>query len=139
MPMYDPNWIQPMRDELTAIGVKEMRTPAEVDEVLSKTDGTVLVVVNSMCGCAAAGCRPGVKLALEGAKRPTTLTTVFAGQDAEATEKARSYFVGYPPSSPSVALMKDRKIVYMLERRGIEGKSAQEIAKSLTDAFEKHC
>lgn len=137
--MYEERFVKPMRDELTSLGVKEMRTPSEVDEVLSNTPGTVLVVVNSICGCAAAGCRPGVKLALQNEKRPEHLTTVFAGQDKDATEKARTYFTGYPPSSPSVALLKDGKIVYMLERRGIEGRSPEQISQSLAEAFNKYC
>lgn len=128
-----------MRKDLTQAGVRELRTAAEVDEALSADTGTVLVVVNSVCGCAAGGARPGVKLALQSAKRPAQLTTVFAGQDKEATERARSYFTGYPPSSPSVALLKDGDCVFMMQRKDIEGRSPEEIAKQLSSAFEKFC
>jgi putative YphP/YqiW family bacilliredoxin len=107
--MYDPALVQPMREELTKIGVIEMRTPSEVDEILSQKSGTVMVIVNSVCGCAAGGARPGVALALNHAKKPSHVTTVFAGQDKEATEQARKYFLGYPPTSPSIGLLKDGK------------------------------
>ncbi len=137
--MYNPALVQPMRDELTSLGVTELTTASEVDEVLSKKEGTVLVVVNSVCGCAAGAARPGVKLALQNDKKPTKVTTVFAGQDKEATEKARSYFLGYPPSSPSAALLKDGEVVFMLQRRDIEGYSAAEISEKLKTAFNEHC
>lgn len=138
--MYDERFITPMRQELTRLGVEEMRTPAEVDERLKDSKGTTLVVVNSMCGCAARNARPAVKMALDKAPaRPDTLTTVFAGQDADATARARSYFTGYPPSSPQIGLLKDGKLVFMLERHQIEGRGAEEIAKDLVGAFEKHC
>ncbi len=137
--MYDPRIVEPMREELTRIGVTELRSPQEVDKVLGERSGTVLVVVNSVCGCAAGGARPGVTLALKHAKKPSKLTTVFAGQDKEATERARSYFAEFPPSSPAMALLKDGKVVEMLERRDIEGHSPQEIAAKLTAAFERHC
>ena len=137
--MYDPALVKPMRDELTQLGVKELTTPEEVDEVLPGTSGTTLVIVNSVCGCAAGSARPGVALALQHAKRPDNLTTVFAGQDKEATERARSHFVGFPPSSPSIALMKDGAVVHMVHRHDIEGFSAEEIAAKLTQAFDTHC
>src|SRR5688572_13027636 len=135
--MYDERFITPMRPELTRLGVEEMRTPAEVDERLKDSKGTTLVVVNSMCGCAARNARPAVKIALDQSPaRPDALTTVFAGQDADATARARSYFTGYPPSSPQIALFKERKLVFMLERKNIEGRAAQDIAADLTAAFE---
>ncbi len=137
--MYDPQLVQPMREELTRVGVKEMRTAAEVDETLQNAKGTTLVVVNSVCGCAAGGARPGVAMALQNPKKPETLTTVFAGQDKEATDKARSYFPQYPPSSPAVALLKEGKLVFMLQRRDIEGHAPQEIAEKLKEAFNTYC
>jgi putative YphP/YqiW family bacilliredoxin len=137
--MYDPALVQPMREELTKIGVIEMRTPSEVDEILSQKSGTVMVIVNSVCGCAAGGARPGVALALNHAKKPSHVTTVFAGQDKEATEQARKYFLGYPPTSPSIGLLKDGKLVFMMQRQDIEGHDAEGIAKKLTEAFDKYC
>jgi putative YphP/YqiW family bacilliredoxin len=131
--------IRPMREELTRIGVEELRTPADVEKILDNAEGTVMVVVNSICGCAAAKARPGIALALQHDARPDKVTTVFAGADIEATEKARSYFTGYEPSSPSIALLKDGKLVYMLERRQIEGKDAPEVAAELTRAFDLYC
>ena len=139
MPMYDERLVQPMRQELTRIGFREMRTPEEVDETLKDAKGTTLVVVNSICGCAARNARPAVAMALQHEKTPDQLTTVFAGQDADATNRARSYFTGYSPSSPQIALMKDGKIVFMLERWQIEGRSADAIAEDLRGAFDKHC
>ncbi|MEP6717862.1 MAG: BrxA/BrxB family bacilliredoxin [bacterium] len=136
---YSELMIRPMREELTRIGVEELRTPEQVDETLTKTDGTVLVVVNSICGCAAGKARPGIARALEHNVKPDKVATVFAGADIEATEKARSYFTGYAPSSPSIALMKDGKLVYMMERRQIEGKDASQVANELIHAFEEHC
>ena len=136
---YDERFIAPMRAELTRLGVEEMRTAEEVDAKLKDATGTTLLVVNSMCGCAARNARPAVALALRGAKRPDALTTVFAGQDLEATARARGYITGYAPSSPSIALLKDGAPVFMLERRRIEGRSADEIAEDLTEAFEKYC
>jgi len=136
--MYDPNLVEPMRKELTSIGVQELCTPEEVDTAL-KQDGTVLVVVNSVCGCAAGGARPGVALALKHSKLPKKSVTVFAGQDKEATERARSYFVGFPPSSPSVALLRDGEVVAMVSRHEIEGHSPQQIAQKLTAIFDQHC
>ena len=137
--MYDERFITPMRQELTRLGVEELRTPEEVDARLKDAPGTTLVVVNSMCGCAARNARPAVAQALQHAAKPDVLTTVFAGQDAEATQRARSYFTGYPPSSPSIALLKDGKLVFMLERHQIEGRSAHDIARDLVGAFDKYC
>ncbi|MDQ6651382.1 MAG: BrxA/BrxB family bacilliredoxin [Acidobacteriota bacterium] len=136
---YSELMIRPMREELTRIGIEELRTPAEVDETLNNTKGTVMVVVNSICGCAAGKARPGIARALQHSVRPDKVATVFAGADIEATEKARSYFTGYEPSSPSIALLKDGKLVYMLERRQIEGKDASQVASALTQAFDQHC
>jgi putative YphP/YqiW family bacilliredoxin len=137
--MYDPRLVQPMREELTRIGFEELRTPAQVDAVLGATKDTTLVVVNSVCGCAARNARPAAALAIQHAKRPTRLLTVFAGQDGDATARARSYFTGYPPSSPQMGLFKDGKLVYMLERKNIEGRPAQEIAADLVAAFDRYC
>lgn len=138
--MYEERFVAPMREELTSAGVRELRTVAEVDSVLSQSKGTVLVVVNSICGCAAGAARPAVKMALQKTtKKPETLTTVFAGQDKEATERARSYFIGFPPSSPSIALLKDGEVVRMVHRHEIEGRSAQQIADTLVAAFEEYC
>ena len=139
VPMYDPRLVQPMREELTRIGFHELRTPAEVDDALRTAKETTLVVVNSVCGCAARNARPAATLALQHARRPARLLTVFAGQDADATERARSYFTGYPPSSPQMALFKDGRLIFMLERKNIEGRPAQDIAADLTAAFEKYC
>lgn len=136
---YSELMIRPMREELTLIGVEELRTPEQVDETLTKTDGTVMVVVNSICGCAAGKARPGIARALQHNVKPDKVTTVFAGADIEATDKARSYFTGYEPSSPSIALLKDGKLVYMMERRQIEGKDASQVANELIQAFEQHC
>ena len=137
--MYDERFVTPMRMELTQIGVEEMRTPQEVDAKLKDTHGTTLVVVNSVCGCAARNARPAVARAIQHDARPDQLTTVFAGQDVEAVQRARSYFTGYAPSSPQIALMKDGQVVYMLERHQIEGRTAEDISKDLTRAFDKYC
>lgn len=137
--MYPAEMVRPMREELTRLGFREMRSPAEVDGLLAETRGTALVVVNSICGCAAGRARPAVALSLGHHPRPETLATVFAGQDQEATARARSYFTGYPPSSPSIALLQDGKLVFMLERRQIEGRAAEEIAADLTTAFDRFC
>ena len=137
--MYPEFMIAPMREELTRFGVQELRTAREVDDALTQTPGTVMVVVNSVCGCAAGKARPGVALALEHAVKPDLVATVFAGADTEATERARSYFTGYPPSSPSVALFKGGKLVYMIERHQIENQEAGAIAAQLTAAFDTHC
>ncbi len=139
VPMYDPQLVQPMREELSRIGFQELRTPAEVDAVLGSTTDTTLVVVNSVCGCAARNARPAVTLAINHAHRPRQLLTVFAGQDADATARARSYFTGYQPSSPQIALFKAGDLVFMLERRNIEGRAAQDIAADLIQAFDRYC
>ena len=127
-----------MRAELTRLGFEDLRSPDAVDQAV-KQPGTTMIVVNSVCGCAAGKARPGIALALTRGKRPAHLTTVFAGADLEATETARAYFAPYPPASPSIALMKDGKLVYMMERRQIEGQSADMIATELRKAFETHC
>ena len=137
--MYDERVVTPMRQELTQLGVQEMRTPDEVDAKLKEAKGTTLVVVNSVCGCAARNARPAVAKALQHAVKPTALTTVFAGQDAAAVQRARSYFTGYPPSSPQIALLKEGRLVFMLERHNIEGRTAGEIAEDLVAAFDKYC
>ena len=137
--MYDERFITPMRQELTRLGVEEMRAANEVDAKLKDAQGTTLLVVNSMCGCAARNARPAVASALQHEKKPDRLTTVFAGQDIEATARARAYITGYAPSSPSIALLKDGKPVFMLERFQIEGRSAEEISKDLVGAFDKFC
>jgi putative YphP/YqiW family bacilliredoxin len=136
---YPESFIGPMRQELTRLGVRELRTAEDVDAVLGEQRGTVMVVVNSMCGCAAGKARPGIARALQHAVKPEVVATVFAGGDIEATERARSYFTGYPPSSPSVAILRDGKLVYMMERRQIENQSAEAIASNLTAAFDQFC
>jgi len=136
---YPEMMIRPMREELTRLGVEELKTPEAVDETLQNTKGTVMVIVNSVCGCAAGKARPGVALALKHDALPDKVVTVFAGGDIEATEKARSYFTGYQPSSPSIALLKDGQLVYMLERRQIEGRFAEQIADELKHAFDQYC
>lgn len=139
MSIYDERLVAPMRNELTRLGVEELRTADAVDAKLRADKGTTLVVVNSVCGCAARNARPAVARALSHETRPDSLTTVFAGQDTEATQRARGYMVGYPPSSPSIALFKDGRLVFMLERYQIEGRSADEIARDLTGAFDRYC
>lgn len=136
---YDPQLVQPMREELTRIGFQELRTPAEVDEALATKDQTVLLVVNSVCGCAAGKARPGVALALRAGVTPDHLATVFAGMDLDATTRAREYFEGYPPSSPQIALLKNGRLLHMLERKDIEGREAPAIAEDLVSAFETFC
>ena len=136
---YSELMIRPMREELTRIGVEELRTPEAVEQTLDNSKGTVMVVVNSICGCAAGKARPGIARALQHSVRPDKVGTVFAGADIEATEKARSYFTGYEPSSPSIALLKDGQLVYMMERRQIEGKDASQVATELIQAFDQHC
>lgn len=136
---YPEIMIRPMREELTRLGVEELRTPEEVDAALQNAKGTVMVVVNSICGCAAGRARPGVALALQHEVRPNKVATVFAGADIEATEKARGYFTGYGPSSPSIGLLKDGELVFMLERYQIEGRDAEQIAGELTKAFDNFC
>ncbi|MGE5744550.1 MAG: BrxA/BrxB family bacilliredoxin [Gemmatimonadota bacterium] len=128
-----------MREELTRIGFEELRTPEEVDRVLGTEKATTLVVVNSVCGCAARNARPAAAIALQHPKRPARLLTVFAGQDADATARARGYFTGVAPSSPQMGLLKDGKLVYMLERRNIEGRPAADIAADLVAAFDRFC
>ena len=137
--IYDERLVAPMRQELTRLGFEELRTREAVDEKLKDAPGTTLVVVNSICGCAARNARPAVAMALRNEAKPEHLTTVFAGQDVDATERAREYFTGYQPSSPSIGLLKDGQIVYMLERWQIEGRPAQEIAGDLVEAFDRHC
>jgi putative YphP/YqiW family bacilliredoxin len=136
---YPESFIGPMREELTSLGVKELRTPAQVDAAVRDTRGTLMIVVNSMCGCAAGRARPGIALALQHANKPDVVATVFAGGDVEATERARGYFAPHPPSSPSIALLRDGQLVYMMERRQIENQSAEAIARALTGAFDKFC
>jgi len=136
---YDPKLVQPMRDELTRIGITELTTPEEVDTFMSLKDGTTLIVVNSVCGCAAGMARPGVTQALQHEKRPHRVATVFAGQDGPATERARSFFAEYPPSSPSFALFKDGSLAHFIPRHAIEGRDPREVAAELTTAFELHC
>ena len=135
---YDPVLVQPMREELSRIGVQELTTPEEVDAFMARS-GTKLLVVNSVCGCAAGQARPGVALALQHATKPDHAATVFAGQDVDATARARSYFEDYPPSSPSVALLRDREVVYFMPRHAIEGAPAQQVAWQLVEAFDEHC
>jgi len=136
--MYDEMMISPMRRELTDLGIKETRTAAEVDAVVNSTEGTTLVVVNSVCGCAAANARPAVQYAWENGKKPDAALTVFAGNDREATAQARSYLVGYPHSSPAIALLKKGEVVFMLERHQIAGRDAEAIGKDLISALEKY-
>jgi putative YphP/YqiW family bacilliredoxin len=136
---YSELLIKPMREDLTQVGVEETRTPAQVDEAVKNTQGTLMVVVNSVCGCAAGKARPGVALALQHGVKPDRSVTVFAGADIEATEHARNYFKGYPPSSPSIALLKNGELVWMLQRFEIEGRDAYQIAEVLKAAFDKHC
>ena len=138
-PMYDERAVAPMRQELTRLGLEELRTPEEVDAKLTATDRTTLVVVNSVCGCAARNARPAVAMALQSDKKPDQLTTVFAGQDRDAVDRARGFFVGYQPSSPMIALVKNGRVAFMLERWQIEGRTAEAIAADMIDAFEKHC
>ncbi|MEO3946523.1 BrxA/BrxB family bacilliredoxin [Gorillibacterium sp. CAU 1737] len=137
---YMRDTVQPMRDELTRIGVEELRTPEEVAEKLGGADGTALLVINSVCGCAAGQCRPGIAKALEGAIKPDQLFTVFAGQDKEATAAAREQFLGeLPPSSPSIALFKGGELVHFIPRHRIEDRNADQIADDLTAAFQEYC
>lgn len=135
---YPEFFVAPMREELTQLGFEELKSGADVDRVLTQP-GTVLVVVNSVCGCAAGKARPGIALAMRHATRPDRLATVFAGADLESTARAREYFTGYPPSSPSIALLRDGQLVWMLERRQIENQAADAIARDITAAFDQHC
>lgn len=136
---YPDLLVQPMREDLTRIGFRELRTADDVDDLLGHASGPVLVVINSVCGCAAGSLRPAVALSLQEGATPPVLTTVFAGQDLEATARARDYFTGYPPSSPSVALLKDGELVYMMERHQIEGRGPEAIAADLRAAYADHC
>jgi bacilliredoxin len=136
---YPELMIRPMREDLTRLGFEEWRTPEAVDAAIPGSKGSLMVVVNSICGCAAGKARPGIALALENSVKPDKMATVFAGADIEATERARSYFTGYGPSSPSIALLRDGQLVYMLERFQIEGRNATEIAAELKQAFDQHC
>lgn len=137
--MYPEELVAPMRSELTRLGIEETRTAAEVDAVLGEKKGTVLVVVNSVCGCAAGNARPAVGMATKNTNLPDRMITVFAGNDKEATQKARGYFAGYRPSSPSIALLRDGEVVKMWERHDIEGREAAEIADEMMSAFDQHC
>lgn len=136
---YPEYFVAPMREELTRLGVEELRTPEAVDQAVTGTPGTLMVVVNSVCGCAAGRARPGVALALRHATRPERIATVFAGADESATARARGYFTGRRPSSPSIALLRDGQLVFMLERHEIENRSAEQIANALTWAFDEYC
>ena len=136
--MYDERFLVPMRRDLTEVGFTELRTADEVDEALKEKPGTAMVLVNSVCGCSARMARPAARMAITHERKPERLYTVFAGQDAEATDQARGYFTGYPPSSPSIAILRDGKLVWMLERWQIEGRPAEEIAAELIQAFEEH-
>jgi len=136
--MYDPEMVQPMRDEVTRLGFKELKTPAEVDAAMN-LPGTTLVFVNSVCGCAAGGARPGLRLSLMNGKKPVNMVTVFAGMETQAVEKAREYFKPYRPSSPQIAILKDGKLVKMVQRQDIEGRQPADVAKSLVEAFDEHC
>ncbi len=138
--MYPAEMTDPIRDEVQEIGLTELKTPQDVDAALAKKAGTALVFVNSICGCAAGGARPGLALAIEkSAKKPALLATVFAGVDKDATSRARGYFADFPPSSPSAALLKDGEVVWMLHRHQIEGRHPQQIAEAIQKAFEAHC
>lgn len=138
--MYDPVMIQPFRDELTEVGFTELMTPQEVDEVVGGNKGTLLVVINSVCGCAAGKARPGIRKALQHAAKPDRLVSVFAGQEKEATARLREQWLqGIPPSSPSIALYKDNELVHFIPRFKIEGRIADEIAADLVAAFDEHC
>jgi putative YphP/YqiW family bacilliredoxin len=137
--MYPEVMLVPMREELTSVGVQELRTAEEVDRVVTTQAGTAMVIVNSICGCAAGRMRPAVRAALQSGPRPDKVFSVFAGQDTEATERARGYFTGYPPSSPSIAILRDGKLIYMMQRSDIERSDPAAIASELKKAFEKHC
>jgi bacilliredoxin len=137
--MYPEIMVIPMREELTRLGIEELHSAADVDRVLRGYPGPTMVVVNSICGCAAGRMRPAVRLALQHTTIPSNIVSVFAGQDTEATERARSYFTGYPPSSPSIAILRDGKLVYMMQRSEIESRDASAIAADLKVAFDQHC
>jgi len=135
---YSELMIRPFREELSRLGIEETRTPEQVEDALA-SDGTVMVVVNSVCGCAAGKARPGIAQALRADVKPDKVVTVFAGADIEATDRARSYFAPYPPSSPQIAIMRDKKVLFMLERHQIQDRTADQIASELTEAFHQHC
>src|SRR5579864_2446948 len=137
--MYPEIMVIPMREELTRMGVQELRTAAEVDRAVVNQPGTTMVIVNSICGCAAGRMRPAVRMALQNSALPEKMYTVFAGQDTEATERARSYFTGYPPSSPAIALFRDGKLIHMMQRSDIEHREAADIAAELKKTFDKFC
>ena len=137
--MYPEIMVVPMREELTRLGVQELRTAEEVDRAMGNQSGTAMVVVNSICGCAAGRMRPAVRMALLHSARPEKMFSVFAGQDKEATERARGYFTGYPPSSPSIVLLRDGKLIHMMQRSDIEHREAADIASELKKVFEKFC
>jgi putative YphP/YqiW family bacilliredoxin len=139
MPMYPEIMVIPMREELTRLGIEELRTPEQVDQALKNRQGTTMVVVNSICGCAAGRMRPAVRMAMENSVRPDHAYSVFAGQEKEATERARSYFTGYPPSSPSIGILRDGQLVYLMPRSDIERREAPAIAADLKAAFDKLC
>ncbi|WP_411893872.1 BrxA/BrxB family bacilliredoxin [Winogradskyella sp. A2] len=136
--MYPAELVKPMREDLTNVGFEELHTTEAVEKALAK-EGTTLVVVNSVCGCAAANARPGARMSLQNTKRPNNLVTVFAGVDKEATDKAREFMIPFPPSSPSMAIFKNGELVHMLERHHIEGRPAELIAENLMDAYNEHC
>ena len=138
-PMYDPQAVKPLREELTRVGMRELLTPEEVDAAFREQKGTVLLIVNSVCGCAAGGARPGALLALQNKVIPDELTTVFAGMERDAVERARGYLKGYPPSSPCIALFRDGEVATILQRHDIEGRSPVEVAAALTSAFDRFC
>ena len=137
--MYPPELVAPMKEDLTSAGFRELLSPSEVDEVINSAEGTTLVVVNSVCGCAAANARPAAKMAIQNEKKPGNLVTVFAGVDREAVDQARKYMLPYPPSSPSMALFKDGRLVHFIERHHIEGRPAEMIAENLVAAFDEFC
>jgi putative YphP/YqiW family bacilliredoxin len=139
MPMYPEIMVIPMREELTRLGIEELRTADEVDRALKNRPGTTMVVVNSICGCAAGRMRPAVRMAMQNSVRPDHAYSVFAGQERAATERAREYFTGYPPSSPSIAILRDGQLVYMMPRRDIESREAPAIAADLKTAFDRFC
>ena len=137
--MYPEIMVIPMREELTRLGIEELRSASDVDRFVQKEPGTNMLVVNSICGCAAGRMRPAVRLALQNAVKPGKIATVFAGQDVEATARARAHFTGYPPSSPSIAILRDGKVIYMMHRHQIETRDASAIAADLKAAFDQHC
>lgn len=139
MPMYPEIMVIPMREELTRLGIEELRTPEEVDQALKNRAGTTMVVVNSICGCAAGRMRPAVRMAMQNSVRPDQSYSVFAGQEKEATDRARSYFTGQPPSSPSIGILRDGELVYLMPRRDIESREAPAIAADLKAAFDRLC